>query len=110
MDKVGPSWEKLILVGLLCPLIGQEVAENVSVILVPGDTEHHVLHPFTRVYAHGFATAHQRVYDGGTDGSIVIPAEQEVLSSQGQRSDGILHKVVVNAEAPVIHIATKPWQ
>ena len=77
--QVAPSWVNLILVGLLCPLVGQEFTENVSVILVPRDTKHHVLHPFTRVYTHGFAAAHQRVYDSGTNGGIVIPTEQEVF-------------------------------
>ena len=79
--QVGPSWVKLILVGLLCPPVGQEFAESAPVVLVSRDTEHHVLHPFTRVYTHCFATAHQRVYDSGTDSGIMIPAEQEVLSS-----------------------------
>ena len=79
--QVDPSWEKLILVGLLCPPVGQEFAESAPVVLVSRDTEHHVLHPFTRVYTHCFATAHQRVYDSGTDSGVVIPAEQEVLSS-----------------------------
>ena len=108
--QVAPSWEKLILDGLLCPLVGQETAECVPVIFVPWDPKQHILHPFTGIYTHCFAAAHQRVYDSGTDGGILIPTEQEVFPAQSQRSDGILHKVVVNAEALVIHIATKPWQ
>lgn len=48
MAQVGPSWVKLILVGLLCPPVGQEFAESAPVVLVSRDTEHHVLHPFTR--------------------------------------------------------------
>ncbi len=81
LAQVGPSWVKLILVGLLCPPVGQEFAESAPVVLVSRDTEHHVLHPFTRgLHTHCFATAHQRVYDGGTNSGVVIPAEQEVLS------------------------------
>ena len=41
------------------------------------------------------------------------PAEQEVLPAQGQRPDGILHKVVVDAEASVVHITAQSrekWQ
>lgn len=57
---------------------------------------------------HGLETAHQRVYDGDTDSGIMIPAEQEVLFSQSQRSDGILYKVVINAEATVIQVTPQP--
>ena len=37
----------------------------------------------------------------------MVPAEQEVLSSRGQRPDGVLHKVVINTEAAVVHIAAQ---
>ena len=86
--QVGPSWVKLILCGLFCPPVGQELPESVPVTLVPGDANKDVLHPFTRVNAHGLAAAYQGVDDGGTYSGIVIPAEQEVLSSQGQGPDG----------------------
>jgi hypothetical protein len=40
----------------------------------------------------------------------VVSAEQIVLATQGQRSDGILHKVVVYAEAAVAHITSQTRQ
>lgn len=49
-----------------------------------------------------------REYTIGAHGSIVVAAEQEVLSSQGQRPDGVLRKVVVDTEAAVIDISPKP--
>ena len=109
LGQVAPSWVKLILVGLFRPLVGQEFTEGFAVILVSGDPKD-ILHLFTRVNVQCLATVHQGVDDGGTYRSIVVPAEQEVLPAQGQRPDGILHKVVVDAEAAVVHIAAQPWQ
>ena len=43
----------------------------------------------------------------------MVSAEQIVLAPQGQRSNGILHKVVVYAEAAVVHITSQSrhqWQ
>ena len=37
----------------------------------------------------------------------MVPAEQEVLPAQGKRPDGILHEVVVDAEASVVHIVAQ---
>ena len=108
--QVGQSWVKLILVGLFCPRVWQEFTESFTVVLVPGYPEQDILHPFTWINVQGLATVHQGVDDGSTHRSIVVPAEQVVLPSQGQRPDSILHKVVVNAEAPVIHIAAQAWQ
>lgn len=102
---------KLILFGLFCPLVGQEFTEGLPVVLlVPGHPEQGILHPFTRIDVQSLATVHQGVGDGGAYGGIVVPAEQEVLPAQGQRPDGILHKVVVDTEAPVVHITAQPRQ
>ena len=80
MVLVGPSWGKLVLVGLFCPLVGQEFAEGLAVFLVTRDQEQDILHPFTWIHVQRLATVHQRVNDGSTYGSIMIPAEQIVLS------------------------------
>ena len=40
--------------------------------------------------------------------AAVIPAKQEALSSPSQRPDCILDKVLVNAEATVIHVTPQP--
>ena len=81
LGQVEPSWVKLILVGLFCPLVGQEFTEGFAIILVTGDPEQDILHPFTRVNVQCLAAVHQGVDDGGTYCSIVVPTEQEVLSS-----------------------------
>ena len=100
----------MILVGLFCPPVWQEFTEGFAVVLVTGDPEQDILHPFTRVHVQGLATVRQGVYDGSTYCSIVVSTEQEVLPAQGQRPDGVLHKVVVDAEAAVVHVAAQPWQ
>ena len=79
LGQVGPSWVKLILVGLLGPPVGQEFTESFAVVLVPGDSEQDILHPFTRVHIQCLATVHKGVDDGGTHSGVVVPAEQEVL-------------------------------
>ena len=81
LGQVAPSWFKLILVGLFSPLVGQEFTEGFAIILVTGDPEKDILHPFTRVNVQCLAAVHQGVDDGGTYCSIVVPTEQEVLSS-----------------------------
>ena len=40
----------------------------------------------------------------------MISTEQEVLPAQGQRPNGILHKVIVDTEAAVVHVAAQPRQ
>ena len=110
LSQVVPSWFKLILVGLFCPLVGQEFTEGFAVVLVSGDPKKDILHPFTRVNVQCLATVHQGVDDGGTYRSIVVPTEQEVLSTQGQWPDGVLHEIVVNAEAAVVHVAAQARQ
>ena len=100
----------MVLVGLFRPLVGQEVPEGCPVILVAGDPEQDILHPFTRVNVQGLATVHQGVDDGSSCRGIVISTEQEALPAQGQRPDRILHEVIVNAEAAVVHIAAQPGQ
>ena len=79
LGQVAPSWFKLILVGLFSPLVGQEFTEGFAIILVTGDPEQDILHPFTRVNVQCLATVHQGVDDGGTYCSIVVSTEQEVL-------------------------------
>ena len=110
LGQVAPSWFKLILVGLFSPLVGQEFTEGFAIILVTGDPEQDILHPFTRVNVQCLATVHQGVDDGGTYRSIVVPTEQEVLPAQGQWPDGVLHEIVVNAEAAVVHVAAQARQ
>lgn len=110
LGQVGPSCVKLILLGLFCPLVCQEFTEGFPTVLVPGYPEQDILQPFTQIDVQGFATVHQGVNDGGACGGIVVPAEQEILPAQGQRPDGILHKVVVDTEAAVVHIAAQPRQ
>ena len=105
-----PSCVKLILLGLFCPLDWQEFTEGFPVVLVPGYPEQDILLPFTRIDVQSLAAVLQEVDYGGTCGGIVVPAEQEVLPAQGQRPDGILHKVVVDTEAAVVHIAAQPRQ
>lgn len=94
LSKFGASCAKLILVGLFCPPVGQEFAECFAVILVAGDAEKDILHPLSRVHVQGLAAVHQGVDDGCTYGGIMIPTEQEVLSAQSQRPDGVLHKII----------------
>lgn len=71
LGQVAPSWVKLILVGLFCPLVGQEFTEGFAIILVSRYPEQDILHPFTRVNVQCFAAAHQGVNDGGTYCSVV---------------------------------------
>ena len=97
----------MVLVGFLCPLVGKEFPEGFTVVFIAGDTQQHILYPRAGIHAPRLAGVHQGVDDGRTDGGIVVPAEQEVLPAQGQRPDGILHEVVVNAEASVVHIAAQ---
>ncbi|MCH3941919.1 MAG: hypothetical protein LKE34_11845 [Bacteroidales bacterium] len=66
---------------MFSPLVGQEFTEGFAIILVTGDPEKDILHPFTRVNVQCLAAVHQGVDDGGTYCSIVVPTEQEVLSS-----------------------------
>ena len=71
----------MILVGLFSPLVGQEFTEGFAIILVTGDPEKDILHPFTRVNVQCLAAVPQGVDDGSTHRSIVVPAEQVVLPS-----------------------------
>ena len=81
MFQVGTSSFKLILVGLLCPAAGQEFAEGAAVGAVFRDFEEDVLQPFAGIDFGRLATADQGVNDGGTDGGVMVAAEQKVLPS-----------------------------
>ena len=83
----------------------QEFAECLPVVLVAEGPDKNVFHTFVGVFTHVLAGIHKGVHDGCTDCGIV-PATLGVLPSQGQWPDGILDKVVVNAELPAIHIAS----
>ena len=88
---------------------GKEFPKSFSIAFTSRDAWEDILHPFTRVNTYDLTVVYQRIYyDRGTDSGIVIPAKQEALSPQIQRPDGILKKVLVNAEATVIHVTPQP--
>ena len=89
---------------LVAPVPGKQVGE---VSFMAGQADKDIFKPCPGFYAGRLARGEQRVDDGGADGAIVVPAEQEVLPVQGKRPDGILHEVAVDAEASVVHIAAQ---
>ena len=106
--QVGSCCVKLILVGLLCPLIGQELTEGFSVVLIPWYTKQYIFHPFSWVNVQGLATFHQGVDDGSTHRSILVPAEQEVLP----KANGLIafSTRLLSMQKSLIHIAAQAWQ
>lgn len=51
------------------------------------------------------AAAEEGVYDCRADGRIVVTAEEVVLPADGQRTDCILHPVVVDVVSAVKDVA-----
>ena len=51
------------------------------------------------------AAAEEGVYDGCSDGCVMVSAEEVVLSSDGERADCILHTVVVDVVSAVKDVA-----
>ena len=114
---MGTSWFELIRVGHekvlfihVFPIIWQEFRKIPAIALVVRDFSQDILHPGPRVDTGGLAGAYERIYDCRAIGGCVIAAEQVVLPAQGQRPDGILDEVVVDVDAPVVHIARQPGQ
>lgn len=73
----------MVLVGLLCPFVGQEFAEGGAIVFFLRYPEQEVFHPLARVNTQGLAAIHKGEYDYRAHGSIVVAAEQEVRPSQG---------------------------
>ena len=68
----------------------------VSLRLFCWDPFEGVFQPGSGVYAASLAAAEEGVYDCRADGRIVVTAEEVVLPADGQRTDCILHPVVVS--------------
>ena len=95
MSQVGSSW-------FVLPI--EEFTEGLAVVLVTGDPEQNVLHPFTRIYFQSFADVHQEIDDGCAHGGIVVPPEQEDLPAQGQRPEGFPDAAVLEQKVAVSYI------
>ena len=92
------------------PIVRPEFRQIPLVALVVWDLSQHVLHPGPRVNIGSLAGAYERIYDCRTIRRCVIATEQIVAPAESQRSDGILNEIVVNVDAPVVHIARQPGQ
>ena len=83
----------------------QQVSWIVLVIFV--DVGEEVVQPFADIDLCQLAAPHKSIDDGSVLGSIVVSAEEIVLSSQSQRTYAVLDKVVVYLVPAVGGIA---WQ
>ena len=66
-----------------------------------------VFEPRPGFYAGCLAGGEQRVDDGGADGCVVVAGEEIVLAAKGQRPDGVLDAVVVDAVPSVEDVAAQ---
>ena len=56
------------------------------------------------IYFRRFARSQQRTDDTHGDGSLMVVAEQVVLSTQCDWSDGILRQIVINMDTSILQI------
>ena len=72
------------------------------------DVAEEVDEPVVDVDPGGLAAAHRGVHHGGVLGSVVVPAEEIVLATDGNASLPIFNQVVVYPVAAVHVIAAEP--
>lgn len=92
------------------PSSRQEVCDILTVAMIIRQFTQYILHPSRGSTPAALQVLIQRVYDCSAICRRIITAEEVVLTSQRQRSDGILDEIVVDVYTSIIYISRQTRQ